>query len=96
MDEAPHICFQQERLSIIFRSKNVLYRRAIFYFYKFFYFSTTLTVWFAHRKLFKAGKNDFGKYYKKMSLKFDKTIGKLKTDIKEDPATHQYQATFQH
>jgi hypothetical protein len=87
-DEAPHIKFQQERMSIIFKSKNIFSRRPAFYFYKFFYFSTALIVWMAHRKLFKAGNNNFTRYYKKMKIKFDKTFGKLKPIINEMPVIY--------
>ncbi len=83
IDEAPHIQFQMERFKTIFQHKSVLARMASFQFYKFFYFSTTLVVWMAHKKLFKAGNNDFRKYWRKMGMKFEKTIGRLKHEIKE-------------
>lgn len=77
IDEAPHITFQMERLAIIYSDKNKFIRLLTYYGYSIFYFSTTLVVWHAHKKLFKAGKVDFKKYWKKMSLKFNKTIQKL-------------------
>ena len=82
IDEAPHIRFQQERLAIIFQSKSLLNRTVSFYGYKCFYFLTSLVVWMAHRKLFRAGNNNFKKYCKKMNFRFQKTIGKLKTEVK--------------
>lgn len=92
IDEAPHIKFQQERLLTIFQNKPFWLRSLSFYGYKFFYFSTTLVVWMAHKKLFKAGNNSFRKYFSKMSLKFDKTIGKLKPEIKESNFVNNYQS----
>jgi hypothetical protein len=82
IDEAPHIKFQQERLTIIFKTKKPADKLLSFYFYKVFYFATALMVWMAHKRLFKAGGNNFKKYFKKMNLKFDKTIGKLKNEIR--------------
>jgi hypothetical protein len=77
IDEAPHIRFQQERLEVIFGHKPARVRRLSRIAYRFFYFSTTLVVWFAHRRVFKAGGNNFSRYWKKMSLKYQKTIGLL-------------------
>lgn len=91
IDEAPHIQFQQERLLNIFKSKNSFERRLAYYWYKIFYFSTSMVVWFAHKKLFKAGNNNFKRYHKKMTLKFYKTIGKLKYEIKNEQLQQYYQ-----
>lgn len=78
IDEAPHISFQIERLQTIFNQKNKLTKYLTYQYYYAFYFATALVVWQAHQKLFKAGGVNFGKYWKKMSLKFEKTIEKLK------------------
>jgi hypothetical protein len=94
IDEAPHIKFQQERLSVIFNAKNSAVRAVSFYCYKIFYFATTLLVWIAHKKAFKAGTNDFKKYLKKMNLKFEKTIGRLKHGVKENSPVTSYHLTF--
>jgi hypothetical protein len=80
IDEAAHIQFQMQRLQIIFSGKSVMQKIFHFQLYKFFYFSTILVVWFAHRRLFKAGKNNFFKYLFKMNIKFRKTIEKLQTN----------------
>ncbi|SMC45110.1 ferritin-like domain-containing protein [Pedobacter africanus] len=80
IDEAAHITFQIERLSLIYQHRNPLWRTATYYFYTVFYFSTAFTVWIAHKRLFKAGRLDFKLYWKKMKLKFKKTIKKLKPD----------------
>ncbi|WP_199118972.1 ferritin-like domain-containing protein [Pedobacter sp. ASV28] len=78
IDEAPHISFQIERLHTIFNQKNKLMKYLTYKYYHAFYFATALVVWQAHQKLFKAGGVNFQKYWKKMSLKFEKTIEKLK------------------
>jgi hypothetical protein len=83
IDEAAHIQFQQQRLAIIFKSKSIFSRRIAYYCYKYFYLVVSLIVWFAHRKLFKAGGNDFKKYYRKMKFKSVKTIGRLQYDMEE-------------
>jgi len=80
IDEAAHITFQIERLSLLYRHKNPFMRLISYHFYTVFYFSTTLVVWFAHKRLFKAGQVDFGNYWMKMKLKFKKTIKKLKPE----------------
>jgi len=77
IDEAPHISFQIERLHTIFNQKSRLMKYLTYKYYYVFYFSTSLVVWHAHKKLFKAGGVDFKRYWKKMSLKFEKTIEKL-------------------
>ncbi|MDH7462732.1 ferritin-like domain-containing protein [Chitinophagaceae bacterium 26-R-25] len=77
IDEAYHITFQMERMSTIVEGKTDFGKRWRKWFYKLFFFSTTLVVWFAHKKLFKAGGNSFKNYWKKMSLKYGKTLGKL-------------------
>jgi hypothetical protein len=79
IDEAAHITFQMQRLQIIFSGKTVMQKVFRFQFYRFFYFSIIIVVWMAHRKLFKAGNNNFFKYLRKMNLKFNKTIQKLQT-----------------
>jgi hypothetical protein len=83
IDEASHIDFQYERFYMIYNKKSRISRLPSRYFYKLFYFSTILVVWFAHRKVFKAGNNSFKRYWSKMNLKFKKTIARLK----EEPST---------
>ena len=83
IDEAAHITFQTERLSLIYSHKNAFIRFFTFHAYTCFYFSTIMVVWFAHRKLFKAGHLNFSSYWLKMSLKFKKTIQKLRPNATE-------------
>lgn len=94
IDEAPHITFQLQRLAVIFNAKSMAGMAVSFYCYKFFYKATALVVWMAHRKLFKAGGNDFKKYYKKMNLKLEKTIGRLKLGMNDNNLVSSYHATI--
>jgi hypothetical protein len=74
IDEAYHISFQTERLAIIYNTKppfSKSWRRIA---YKYFFYATAGLVWFAHKKLFKAGGNSFGSYTRKMGFKYAKTI----------------------
>jgi hypothetical protein len=78
IDEAFHIDFQFERFYMIYQAKNKASRFLCYYLYKFFYFFVITLVWFAYRKCFIAGNNDLNKYLKKMTLKYKKTIGRLR------------------
>lgn len=78
IDEAFHIDFQSERFRLIYESKKPFSGFVCFYLYKYFYFSIIILVWFVYRRTFIAGGNDFKNYWKKMNLKFKKTIGRLK------------------
>jgi len=80
IDEAAHITFQIERLSLIYRHKGPIMKAFAYYFYTIFYFSTAMVVWLAHKRLFNAGKVHFNSYWIKMNLKFKKTIKKLKPE----------------
>lgn len=93
IDEAAHITFQIERLSLIYRNKNAVVRFGTYYFYSIFYFSTTLVVWLAHKQLFNAGHVDFSTYWIKMKLKFKKTIKKLKPEYRRNFETTLTDAT---
>jgi hypothetical protein len=76
IDEAYHITFQTERLTAIFNSKSTFsksWRRIV---YKYFFYCTSLLVWFTNQKLFKAGGNTFESYMEKMGLKYSKTVKK--------------------
>lgn len=86
IDEAYHIDFQSERMAIIFESKSSLSKLFIRYFYGFFFFATSLVVWFAHKKLFKAGGTGFRKYFKKMKYKYIKTLHRTAFESKYDKA----------
>ena len=93
IDEAPHIRFQQQRLAVIFETKKPLVRSLSLFFYSIFYFATTLLIWLAHRQVFKAGGNSFKNYFKKMNLKFKKTIGRLPKRTTQRESILSYPAT---
>jgi hypothetical protein len=76
IDEAYHIDFQTERLSIIFNAKSLTGRLLVRNLYTFFFFATSLVVWIAHKKLFIAGGVSFKKYMRKMKYKYMKTINR--------------------
>ena len=74
IDEAYHIDFQTERMAMLFNSKSNSGKLFSRYFYTLFFFATSLVVWFAHKKLFKAGGTGFKKYIRKMKYKYLKTL----------------------
>ena len=77
IDEAYHITFQTERLAIIYEGKNnfsKVWRRIV---YKYFFYATATLVWVGHRKLFKAGGNNFDSYSRAMEHKYMRTLKKI-------------------
>jgi hypothetical protein len=81
IDEAYHITFQTERLAIIFDGKTLGEKNFRKHFYKAFWYFTATLVWFAHRKLFKAGGNNFSIYMRKMDRKYLKTLNRITTPL---------------
>lgn len=77
VDEAYHITFQTERLAIIYHGKNNFSKAWRKTAYRYFLYATSTLVWFAHRKLFKAGGNTFETYTRKMEYKYLKTLKKI-------------------
>ncbi|MBO9700438.1 MAG: ferritin-like domain-containing protein [Sporocytophaga sp.] len=77
IDEAYHIDFQTERMSIIFNAKSSFSKFISRIIYPVFFFATSLVVWSAHKKLFKAGGTDFKKYMDKMKYKYFKTLHRI-------------------
>jgi hypothetical protein len=82
IDEAYHITFQTERLAMIYESKNTFSRNWRKQVYRYFFHATSTLVWFAHKRIFKAGGNTFEAYKKKMEYKYIKTL-KMITDAQE-------------
>lgn len=74
IDESYHIDFQTERMQILVESGHPSARLLRRYFYWLFFFSTSLVVWFAHKKAFRAGGVHFKKYMHKMRYKYLKTL----------------------
>lgn len=77
IDEAYHIDFQTQRMQSIFLAKGAFEKFVSHYIYRLFFFMTSLVVWFAHKKLFQAGGNNFSKYRKKMRTKYMKTLNRI-------------------
>ncbi|MEX6687800.1 ferritin-like domain-containing protein [Danxiaibacter flavus] len=77
IDEAYHIDFQTQRMQVIFSAKNNFEKLICHHIYKLFFFTTSLVVWFAHKKIFQAGGNNFSKYRKKMGIKYMKTLNRI-------------------
>jgi hypothetical protein len=76
IDEAAHITFQRERLYIIFSQKNAVSKFICYHAYSCFFMCTSLVVWLAHKRLFKAGKLNFSRYFYKMKSKLTKVAGR--------------------
>ena len=74
IDEAYHITFQTERLAIIFEEKSAFSKAWRKIVYRYFFYATAGLVWFAHRRLFKAGGISFEAYVHKMRYKYAKTV----------------------
>ncbi|RYE11736.1 MAG: ferritin-like domain-containing protein [Sphingobacteriales bacterium] len=74
IDEAHHITFQTERLEIILEDKAPFSKAWRAPVYKVFFYVTTCLVWYAHKKLFRAGGITFFTYLKKMRHKYNKTL----------------------
>jgi hypothetical protein len=85
IDEEKHILFQMNRLRTLFQNKKSVTRVPAYYGYRCFFFSTALVVWLAHRKVFRAGGNDFTQYQRNMRHKFHETIGTLKSGNSQSP-----------
>lgn len=77
IDEAYHIDFQKERMQVIFDSKSRISKSLTRYFYTLFFLATSSLVWFAHKKLFKAGGVGFKQYIRKMKFKYLKTLHRI-------------------
>jgi hypothetical protein len=77
IDEEYHINFQTERLATIFDHIPISEKHMRRYFYKPFFYATATLVWFAHKRVFRAGGNTFKGYLKKMNDKYVKTINRV-------------------
>lgn len=69
-DEGPHLVFQTERLGILFSEKSFLGKWFRRFAYAVFFSGTSLLVWLAHRKLFRAGGVNFERYALKMGQQY--------------------------
>lgn len=89
IDEAYHIDFQTERMAILFHTKSGLSRCISRLIYPLFFFFTSLVVWSAHKKLFKAGGINFTAYIDKMKYKYFKTLHRIAFTHKKAVAATQ-------
>lgn len=83
IDEAAHIRFQVERLAEILSGKSNAARAFRALLYKGCFIFTTCLVWYAHRRLFRAGGNTFQSYLRKMIYKYRKIFQQI---MPADPA----------
>ncbi|MEO6150219.1 MAG: ferritin-like domain-containing protein [Mucilaginibacter sp.] len=90
IDEAHHITFQADRLEIIFENKAAFSKAWRAPVYKVFFYATACLVWYAHKKLFKAGGITFVTYLKKMRYKYNKTLKGLAGTGLVQWANHKY------
>lgn len=81
IDEAYHIDFQVERMQILIQDNNFVIRKIKSVIYFFFFIVTSAIVWFAHKRVFIEGNNNFKPYMRKMYLKYKKTLGEKVTII---------------
>lgn len=79
IDEAYHITFQTQRMTVLFDSKKLLEKWLSRPVYKYFFFGVALLVWFANRRLFRAGGNTLKIYFRKMHFKYYKTLHRAMT-----------------
>ncbi|RYY33241.1 MAG: ferritin-like domain-containing protein [Sphingobacteriaceae bacterium] len=74
IDEAYHITFQTERMDIIYQHKTAFEKAWRAPAYRLFFYATAMLVWFANKKMFKAGGLNFKFYCRKMSYKYARTL----------------------
>ena len=79
IDEAYHITFQTQRMTALFSARKPLEQWLARPLYKGFFFAVALLVWFANRRLFRAGGNTLKTYAKKMHYKYYKTLYRAMT-----------------
>ena len=74
IDEADHIRFQSERLSMIFSSKKLHRQTLALIVYPIFFMATSLVVWHAHRNAFWAGGLNLSGFLRNMEFKLRKCL----------------------
>ena len=74
IDEAHHIKFQNERMSIIFRQKRFYVKAFSLLFYSVLFFATIHAIWFGHKKALMAGRVSKKYFMQQMYYKFFKTL----------------------
>lgn len=76
VDEAAHIVFQQERLHAVFRRKSPSAQQLSYCAWSVFFEAVGLTVWLAHRTLFRAGGVPLAAYRRRMRVKRRTVMGR--------------------
>ncbi|TWV98936.1 ferritin-like domain-containing protein [Chitinophaga pinensis] len=74
IDEAHHVAFQRERLSIFFQNRSRTTRFICLHLYKVFFAGTVLIAWTAYKNVFIAGGHTFSSYLQKMKYKYYRSI----------------------
>lgn len=69
-DEVPHIRFQGQRLGIIMRRKTWFGRVVSRFLSQALFDTTCVLVWFAHRRVFKAGRLSWKQYWNKCTAEY--------------------------
>ena len=82
IDEAAHIRFQYERMTLVFNHKSKSLQFIATLVYRCFFWLTIRVIWFDHKAVFVAGGLDRALFIDKMNLKYRKTFGRLaQTDL---------------
>ncbi|MCB0736573.1 MAG: ferritin-like domain-containing protein [Bacteroidetes bacterium] len=82
IDEAHHIQFQRERLSIIFNRKPSWKREVAFFIYHLHFKLTYRAIWIGHSKALKEGGYHFGRFKRLMHYKFNLSMEFLQKGVK--------------
>jgi hypothetical protein len=87
IDEAHHIKFQNERMSIIFQQKNFYSKALSLLFYSVLFFGTVHAIWFGHGRALKAGGVSKVSFMRQMYYKFFKSMQFLHAPYVEEKNT---------
>ena len=94
IDEADHIIFQTERLSIIYENGSGFLKKWKATLYRLSFFLGSQLVWLAHRELFEAGGFSYQRYSREMAIKRSETIDAaidMQSNIKNGKQTLIYE-----
>ncbi len=83
IDEAHHIQFQRERLSIIFNRKPTWKKAIASFIYHLHFKITYRAIWFAHGQAFEAGGYPYYRFKRLMHYKFNQSMNLLEKAAKE-------------
>jgi hypothetical protein len=83
IDEAQHIKFQRERLSIIFNRKPAWKQEIAYFIYHLHFKLTYRAIWLGHSKAFEAGGYPYQRFKRLMHFKFNQSMNFLEKGVKE-------------